>query len=381
MVSLSTILSLSGMAATIVAAPMDIVPGVFALEFDIHDRQVDGKFSKRSGTYSESYRNKDQMFVAEVRIGSRKEKLSLQIDTGSSDMWVPSAGTQGFTFGTFNAAKSKTLKTLKEQFLIQYGDYTYASGNFVEDTVLFGGKNVATLNSFQFAYVDDTNVTVSGLLGIGLESSESTAYNGTGIDPSLEYVNFPIAMKNAGYISSASYSLFMTSKRANSGTLLFGGKDLAKIDGELVKLNHSGPSERLSVDLKSIVVGGKSILVNEAMLLDSGTTLTYLPDAVWEDMMNVYGGTGDADDNGLPYVDCGISGNFTFAFDGITIDIPVTDFMTKDPRHLCALAILPGEVILGDNFLQHVYAFYDLEDSSISLGNVKYSKKSNIVSA
>lgn len=381
MVALKFISTLSALAATIVAAPTDVVPGVFALDFEIHDKQDDGQFQKRSGAIDEKYKNEDQMYIAQVRIGSKKEKLRLQIDTGSSDMWVPSSSTKGFNFGTFNAAKSSTFKNLSEIFEIQYGDYTYANGDYAEDTVYFGEKkNVAVLENFQFGFVDDTNVTISGLLGIGLESLEATTtFNGTQ-DVGPEYVNFPVAMKNAGYISSVSYSLYMTSKKGTQGTILFGGKDLAKIDGDLVKLEHSGEVDMLSVNLQSIVVEGNTIPVKEPMLLDSGTTLTYLPPDAWDSMMKIYGGSNDTDENGFPYIDCSASGNLTYVFDGINIDIPVTDLIVKDKGGLCAMTVLPGDNILGDTFLQYVYAFYDLEDKSVSIGNVKYTKESNIVS-
>ena len=47
-----------------------------------------------SGTVTESLTNDEQLglYAANVTVGTPGQKLSLQIDTGSSDVWVPLAG-------------------------------------------------------------------------------------------------------------------------------------------------------------------------------------------------------------------------------------------------------------------------------------------------
>jgi hypothetical protein len=47
-----------------------------------------------SGTVTEALTNEEQggLYAANVTVGTPGQKLSLQIDTGSSDVWVPLAG-------------------------------------------------------------------------------------------------------------------------------------------------------------------------------------------------------------------------------------------------------------------------------------------------
>lgn len=361
--------------------------GVFTLNFEVHDTNLNGEFQKRSnveGFEFEKYINKNQMYVTHVKVGSQKQKLGLQIDTGSSDLWVPARNlthNSVTSLGSYDEAQSKTGKSLKKPFVIQYGDYTYGVGEYVTDTVIFGsGKPAAVLKDFEFGVVYDTNVTGNGLLGIGLESLEaSIPYNATRNNLTGEYVNFPIALKNAGYISKATYSLFSNTPLGTSGTLLFGGKDLEKFEGDLVKLEHSGPFYDLDVKLQNITINDVIYNVSEPMTLDSGTTLTYLPKKPYNSVIQALGGDGSLDSiYDLPIVECVQSGNITYNFDGISIDVPIADLIMEVSKKYCVAGILEGDNILGDNFLLYAYVYYDLEDSSISLANVRYSKKTSI---
>lgn len=50
--------------------------------------------SRRDNTITEALTNEEQdgLYAANVTVGTPGQKLSLQIDTGSSDVWVPVAG-------------------------------------------------------------------------------------------------------------------------------------------------------------------------------------------------------------------------------------------------------------------------------------------------
>ena len=75
--------------------------------------------------------------------------MALQIDTGSSDIWVEVAGSQlceeranpCSTTGTYNSAASSTYKYVNSLFEIQYGDGSQAAGDYATETFNIGGTN------------------------------------------------------------------------------------------------------------------------------------------------------------------------------------------------------------------------------------------------
>lgn len=124
----------------------------------------------------------DSLYLCEVGIGTPEQKLYLDFDTGSSDLWVWStelpqnilsqANAQNHQV-PFDASKSSTFKRLsKETWKISYGDSSSASGDVGTDVLDLGGLKVqnqaielAKELSDQFAQGNG-----SGLLGLAFSS-------------------------------------------------------------------------------------------------------------------------------------------------------------------------------------------------------------------
>ena len=66
----------------------------------------------------------------------------------------------------------------------------------------------------------------SSYLGVGLPSIEGRL-------PTTPYPNLPVALKNAGAINTAAFSLYLNGSGAQIGQLLFGGVNRAKYQGPL----------------------------------------------------------------------------------------------------------------------------------------------------
>lgn len=124
----------------------------------------------------------DSLYLCEVGIGSPEQKLYLDFDTGSSDLWVWStelpksvldAASSANQQVPFDATKSSTFKKLDgETWKISYGDGSSASGDVGTDTIDLGGLKVegqaielAKQLSQQFAQGNG-----SGLLGLAFSS-------------------------------------------------------------------------------------------------------------------------------------------------------------------------------------------------------------------
>ena len=123
------------------------------------------------------------------------KKLSVIVDTGSSDLWIPDSkaicipkwrGDRGDfckNNGSYSPAASSTSKNLNTRFEIKYADGSYAKGNLYQDTVGIGG---ASVKNQLFANVWSTSAH-KGILGIGFQANEATR---------TPYDNLPISLKN-----------------------------------------------------------------------------------------------------------------------------------------------------------------------------------------
>ena len=345
---------------------------VVGLDFKIHVKAANESLVKR-GEYPTPLKNVAYYYITYMKLGSNNQTIGVNIDTGSSDLWVPDVSLSGkrvAQWSTYNPSQSTTSHDLGKQINISYVDHTHTSGNFYTDSVSFDG---IVLHNFQFA--DATSaIGGSGILGIGPISNEA-------MNQSL-YPNFPVALKNAGYIDKVGYSLYLGDVGSNEGSFLFGGKDLAKIDGDAVNLKHTGNMAELSVTLESIAVDGLDHPSGSPYTLDSGTTSAYFEPSLYATVLKTLGFTGKHDPYGNAIVNCSQEGDIEFKFDGITIPVPKSEFVISEGTGAeCVTTIRsdPKYHILGNLFLRRVYLLYDLEDLSVQMSKVKYTTATNIV--
>ena len=80
-----------------------------------------------------------------VTIGTPPQPIALQIDTGSSDIWVQ-ISTSSFCqvagncdTGTYDNTSSDTYTYVNSLFEISYGDLTFAAGDYALETFQIGG--------------------------------------------------------------------------------------------------------------------------------------------------------------------------------------------------------------------------------------------------
>jgi yapsin 1 len=180
-------------------------------------------------------------------------------DSLSSSIPSASATIDCAAYGTFDTSTQK-WKSLDEFFFIEYGDSTYAKGTWGTSVVSFGN---ATVENFIFAVANETDSSVP-VFGLGFESSESSqGMVMEALDEAFYYTNFPAALKQSGFIERTLYSLYMNSE-TSEGSVLFGGIDHAKYTGDLVTLpldstNTSDGVEQPStfnIQLSSLTLAG-----------------------------------------------------------------------------------------------------------------------------
>lgn len=233
------------------------------------------------------------------------------------------------------------------------------------------------------------------MLGIGYPLNEAQVSR----DRTSSYANLPKAMVDAGLINSNAYSLWLNDLDANTGSILFGGVDSDKYHGDLQTL----PIQRVDGEYAEFLItltgvayekGSNDKTYNSsdlpaAVLLDSGSSLTYLPDSIVEDIYNDVGVTYDtASEAG--YVPCSYMNddkNFTFTFSSPSISVSMSEMVLEagtgstysDGTPACVFGIAPAgtsTVVLGDTFLRSAYVVYDIANNEISLAQTNFNSTS-----
>ena len=328
-------------------------------------------------------------FFVELEFGSNKENFTVLIDTSSADLWIPSVNvncsvdyptdvsvcpTRGYSW-----KNSATFNLTSEDFNIHYDDGTVASGFFAQDTVWVG--NIEVKNTiFGIANKTDSSAT----LGIGLPLLEAghKDYNKT------TYPNFPQKLKIDGIINRVLYPIMLDRDHFGS-SLLFGAVDHAKYLGDLVTLpvvTNSDLQSSMVVQLDSIELGTKEANItlvseNSNVQFDTGSTYSsYKPSFLknlteqlgGEEMDNVYFVNETAFNESVLY----------FTFLNKTFAAPIMAQLTGPDQNTLLYNNLPEDseldIILGQDFLSHVYAVFDLEGLEISIAPQSGSSKSDI---
>lgn len=343
---------------------------------------------KRSVFEVLNIKNQKTYYLIPLQVGSQRAREDLLIDTGSSDMWIPDNQATGY-----KPSLLKTFKPTNEAFSIKYGDGTYAIGDWGYDTVHLGSL---TLDNVKMGVCD--NVTAGqGILGIGMVGNEATA---------KKYANLPILLKTQGYLDRISYSLYLDTPDASSGSLLLGAIDTAKYEGDLKRLpmvavDDSGKKVdkpiAFFVNLNSISGGQNAVFSQKQTpaLLDSGTTLFFAPTDVYEKISSEYGHHVP----GLGYVEkCNAhkGKNLTLDFGATKISVPVSQIMypltyartgkpvkslfRREPYCTVGVSESSGShYILGDNILRLMYVHFDLSGGTIGVAQMKNTEASRIV--
>ncbi|TAQ90393.1 hypothetical protein B7494_g1229 [Chlorociboria aeruginascens] len=352
------------------------------------------RLRKRS-TIQVTLDNEETLYFANATLGTPAQSVRLHIDTGSSDLWVntpnstlcSAKGDPCSDAGTYSANSSSTYAYLASNFNITYVDGSGASGDYVTDTFTING---ITLTKLQFG-IGYTSSSYEGILGIGYEINEVQAAR-AGLST---YENLPAQMVSDGLINSNAYSIWLNDLDANTGSILFGGVDTAKYTGSLETLpiqTEDGYYAELIITLTGISFGSTVIAENEttAVLLDTGSSLTYLPDAMTEAIYKQVSAEYDST-SGAAYVPCSLAKNATtldFTFSTPTISVTMQELVIPvysnngkqlefaDGVTACLFGIAPAgdsTSVLGDTFIRSAYLVYDLDNNEISMAQTDFN--------
>lgn len=356
-----------------------------------------------------------------MSIGTPGGIFSLHVDTGSADTWVNTPSSSicqaqsrpcGYS-GTYQANGSSTYEYVNSHFDITYVDGSGARGDYVSDTFTIG-PNIK-LDRLQFG-IGYSSTNPQGLLGIGYAMSEVQTRAGL-----PAYNNLPLQLVEEGYIHSNAYSIWLNDLDSPYGTILFGGVDPAKYEGDLLTLpvqtNQKGVYRNLMVTMTGLSLSDSQSSSKDdndsgntttqkisqdnlalAVLLDTGSTLTYLHRDLIDPLYDAVGVTVMPNPQGelAGYVPCSLKSSssrtqsliFSFS-EELQITVPMDELVLNQttngilPRmpdgvtDACLFGIQErngtGSNTLGDTFLRSAYVVFDLDNNEISMAQTTFN--------
>jgi len=314
-------------------------------------------------------------YFSEIGLGTPPQTFKVVLDTGSSNLWVPSSQCGSiacYLHNKYDSSASSTYKKNGSEFSIRYGSGSL-SGFVSQDTLQIGDLKVVEQDfaeatsepglAFAFGRFD-------GILGLGYDTI------------SVNKIAPPFyKMLNQKLLDEPVFGFYLgdSSKEGDESEATFGGVDENHYIGELAKI----PLRRKAyweVNLDAITFGKDSAeLDNTGVILDTGTSLIALPSTLAELLNKEIGAKKSF--NGQYTVECEkrdslpdltftLTGhNFTIGPYDYILEVQgscISSFMGMDfPEPVGPLAIL------GDAFLRRWYSMYDLGNNAVGLAKSK----------
>lgn len=311
-------------------------------------------------------------YFSEITIGTPPQSFKVVLDTGSSNLWVPSSECGSiacYLHSKYDSSSSSTYKSNGTKFDIQYGSGSL-SGFVSQDVMTIGdltikGQDFAEATSepglaFAFGRFD-------GILGLGYDSI------------AVNHIVPPFyKMLEQKLIDEPVFAFYLADTEGQS-EVVFGGVDSSHYKGKLTTI----PLRRKAyweVDFDAIAYGDdKAELENTGIILDTGTSLIALPSQLAE-MLNAQIGAKKGY-NGQYSIDCSKRDSLkdiTFTLAGHDFALGPQDYILELSGSCISTFMgmdFPAPAgplaILGDAFLRRYYSVYDLGANTVGIAESK----------
>ncbi|XP_073007789.1 aspartic proteinase 36-like [Typha latifolia] len=363
------------------------------------------------------------LYFAQIGIGTPSKSYYVQVDTGSDILWVnciscsrcptksdlgveltlydPKASQSGslvfceesFCTSAYGGAIPECSPNVPCQYSVTYGDGSSTVGYFVTDYLQY---DQVTGNH------ETKQVNASLTFGCGAQQTGDLGSSSEALDGILGF-----GQSNSSMISQLASSGKVKKVFAHCLDTVNGGGIFAigNVVQPKVKTTPLVPNQlHYNVNLKAIEVGGTFLKLptdlfvtggNRGTIVDSGTTLSYLPDAAYKSLMNAvlsnhqdlssriiqgfqcFSYTGSVDD-GFPEV--------IFHFENsLSLNVYPHDYLFQNEGNVYCVGFQNGGiqskdgkdvVLLGDLVLANKLVLYDLENQVI--GWTEYNCSSSI---
>ncbi|KAJ5132784.1 hypothetical protein N7448_006942 [Penicillium atrosanguineum] len=284
-------------------------------------------------------------YFSEISLGTPAQTFKVVLDTGSSNLWVPSSECSSiacYLHTKYDSSSSSTYKKNGTEFAIQYASPAWPS--------------LSAVSMVSWVWEYDT---------ISVNKMVPPFYN----------------MMNQGLLDEPKFAFYLgdANKDGDNSEATFGGVDESHYTGEMINI----PLRRKAyweVDFDAIALGDNvAELEDTGVILDTGTSLIALPSTMAELLNKEIGATKGftgqytvdcAARDSLPDLTLTLSGhNFTITSYDYILEVQgscISSFMGMDfPEPVGPLAIL------GDSFLRKWYSVYDVGNNAVGLAKAK----------
>ncbi|KDQ17046.1 hypothetical protein BOTBODRAFT_30435 [Botryobasidium botryosum FD-172 SS1] len=314
--------------------------------------------------------SRNKMWYGSIDVGTPPVRFTVDIDTGSSDLFIPSAECE--TCGghkPYNLSESETGRSLNQTYNLRFGDMSTTGVQLMEDTVSIAGiaaKSQTFGAALNYSSTFKKGVT-DGLLGLGF--------------PSIAVSNTAPLMDNLisqGAIREGVFGMYLAKEGSEA---MFGGVNKDKFVGDLQWTPVTQPGfwqvniTGLGSDSSASAVTGQF-----SAIVDSGTTL-FIGDK--ESVKNLYASIDGAQDashtagpgfytvpcDNVPTVSVKFENTGSFEINPKVLNLGPIKKGSKDC--VGGIIALPfGFWVVGDVFMRNVYTAFDVDHSRVGFAKL-----------
>ncbi|KAL7884966.1 hypothetical protein AOLI_G00077360 [Acnodon oligacanthus] len=312
----------------------------------------------------------DLSYYGVISIGTPPQSFTVLMDTGSSNLWVPSVYCSSqacLNHDRFNPQNSNTFQSTNEALSIAYGTGSM-TGILGYDTVTVGGLAVQNqifgLSETEATYM--ASMTADGIMGLAYESVSSDSAT-----PVFDN------MVSQGLVSQDVFSVYLSSDDEQVSMLFLGEIDSSYYTGSIYWIPLSSESY-YQITMESVTINGEVVGCSGGCqaIVDTGTSLIIGPSSAISNL-NAYLGA-EQDENGDYIVSCSSIQSMpsvTFTLNGYAFSIPASSFVTQG-YYGCQTGFSGGDYgssfswILGDVFIRNWYTIFNRQTSSVGFAQL-----------
>lgn len=307
----------------------------------------------------------DILYYGPARFGTPPQTLTVDVDTGSADLWVP-ANCGNCHGHQFDAAHSSTFRPSNQDFSITYGTGR-VSGKVVTDVISIAGlsiKNQAfgSVNNQSYEFRKQPN---DGLIGMAF---------GT-IAQSRQPTFFENLIKERGKIAAPFFSVHLSRHEERSSSVCLGCVNYDWTMGPVTWLPVVSKTY-WTVKMDGLWANGVESPTKLTAAIDTGTSLIYVPPTIASAFYSLIPGSKRASQYGSGFwtVPCFSVKQIELSFNEHRFAINPRDFYlgrVSARSTDCVTGILsmgnglPANLaIIGDEFLKSWYSTYDYSNGA-----------------
>jgi hypothetical protein len=273
---------------------------------------------------------------------------------------------------------SSTGKSTGGTVEVSYGSGSF-SGKEYKDEVSFGGLTVSS-QSIGAATSSSGFSGVDGIIGFGpVVLTEGTVSNANTVPTFLDN------LYSQGSISEEVLGVSFSPESGSdtddtNGELTLGGTDSSKYSGSLTyfsKLTSGDASYYWGISISSFTFGSTTLASSASGIVDTGTTLIYIPTSAYNKFLSAAGGKTDSS-SGLAVFTTKPTSNFGITFGSTKYSLTPSQYLIPSTQY-SYYGLSSGkyyawisdggssgvDTIIGQKFLENYYSVFDTTNSRI----------------